>query len=79
MVSPSRRLRKNFSKCFKFRLEAAGVVAIVSTDKSIAKVPGVFGKEVIADGETHCPEILDRKDNGGAGVALPEGMNLPDT
>ena len=58
---------------FKFRLNAAGVVAIVGTDKGIAEVPGVFGKEVVADGETHCPEILDRKDSGGSGVAFTEG------
>ena len=64
---------------FKFRLNAAGVVAIVGTDKGIAEVPGVFGKEVVADGETHCPEILDRKDSGGSGVAFTEGGDLPDT
>ena len=63
---------------FKFRLNAAGVVAIVGTDESIAEVPGMFGKEVVADGESHCPEIFDRKDSGGAGVALPEGVDLPD-
>ena len=65
-------------KMFKFRLDATGVVAIVGTDKGIAEVPGVFGKEVVADGESHCPEIFDRKDSGGAGVALPEGVDLPD-
>ena len=63
---------------FKFRLDAAGIVSIVGTNKGIAEVPGVFGKEVVADGEAHCPEILDRKDSGGAGVALPEGVDLPD-
>ena len=63
---------------FKFRLDAAGIVAIVGTDESIAEVPGMFGKEVVADGESHCPEIFDRKDSGGAGVALPEGVDLPD-
>ena len=64
---------------FKFRLNAAGVVAIVGTHKGIAEVPGVFGKEVVADGETHCPEILDRKDCRGSGVAFTEGVDLPDT
>ena len=39
----------------------------------------MFGKEVIADGETHCPEILDRKDRRGSGVAFTEGVDLPDT
>ena len=38
----------------------------------------MFCKEIVADGETHCPEILDRKDRRGSGVALPEGVNLPD-
>ena len=63
---------------FKFRLDAAGIVAIVGTDKGIAEVPGVFSEEIVADGESHCPEIFDRKDSGGAGVALPEGVDLPD-
>ena len=63
---------------FKFRLNAAGIVAIVGTDKGIAEVPGVFSEEIVADGESHCPEIFDRKDSGGAGVALPEGVDLPD-
>ena len=63
---------------FKFRLDVAGIVAIVGTDKSIAEVPGVFGKKIVADDESHCPEIFDRKDRCGAGVTLPEGMDLPD-
>ena len=63
---------------FKFRLDAAGIVAIVGTDKSIAEVPGVFGKKIVADSKTHCPEILDRKDRYGSSVALPEGVDLPD-
>ena len=64
---------------FKFRLDAAGIVAIVGTHKGIAEVPGVFGKEVVADGESHCPEIFDRKDCRGSGVAFTEGVDLPDT
>ena len=64
---------------FKFRLDAAGIVAIVGTDKGIAEVPGVFCKKVVADGEAHCPEIFDRKDCRGSGVAFTEGVDLPDT
>ena len=63
----------------KIRLNAAGIVAIVGTDKGIAEIPGVFCKEIVADGETHCPEIFDRKDRRGSGIALPEGVDLPDT
>ena len=37
-----------------------------------------FTDELVADGESHCPEIFDRKDRCGAGVALPEGVDLPD-
>ena len=72
------KIAEELLQMFKFRLDAAGLVAIVGTDKSIAEVPGVFGKKIVADGESHCPEIFDRKDSGGAGVALPEGVDLPD-
>ena len=40
---------KEFFQRFKFRLNAAGVVAIICPDKCIAKVPGVFGKKIVAD------------------------------
>ena len=63
----------------KIRLNAAGIVAIVGTHKGIAEVPGVFGQEVVADGEAHCPEIFDRKDCRGSGVAFTEWVDLPDT
>ena len=72
------KVTEELLQVFKFRLDAAGIVAIVGTDKGIAEVPGVFDKEVVADGEAHCPEVLDRKDCRGSGVAFTEGVDLPD-
>ena len=58
---------------------STGIVAIVGTDKGIAEVPGVFGKEVVAYSKAHRTQIFDCKDCRGSGVALSEGVNLPDT
>ena len=69
-------VRGKTSQGGKIRLNAAGIIALVCTDKGIAEIPGVVCKEIVAD-ETHCPEILDRKDRRGSGVAHPEGVNLP--
>ena len=39
----------------------------------------MVGKQVIGDGESECPQIVDGKYRRGAGIALAKCVYLPNT
>ena len=53
-------------------------VAVVGSYESIAEIPGMKGKHAIVHMEAERTEILDGKHCRGSGVALREGVYLPD-
>lgn len=52
-------------------------VAIVGASQDAAEKPGVFQESVLSDTEPEDVQIFDEENRDGAGVALGEGVNLP--